>query len=498
MPIFVGEIVFIVLNNYIMKKVLSLITLLFCAITLSAQETATIDGIKYYLENGKATIMVQPTTLSGDIVIPEKVTYNNVDYTVSSMTSSAFKQTDIKTITLPNSITSLGDECFWFCSYLTSIILPNSITSLGNDCFGSCSNLTSIILPNRIISLGNGCFSSCGLTSITFPNSIASLGNGCFNCCSNLTSIILPNSITSLGDLCFWNCSSLTSITLPNSITSLGYNCFGLCTNLTSITLPNSITSLGNSCFDSCTNLTSITLPNSITSLGNGCFKNCSNLFKVTCQWDNLNNVSTESNAFDNIFSEAKLYVPTGTTAIYKAKAPWSNFKYIVEDGGTTPTTKQCATPTISYTDKKLLFASTTTGAQYHYTITDDDVKTDAYSENGTISLTATYNISAYATADGYTNSEKATAKLYFISANLGDVNGIASAKQRGIIVQNNNDFITISGLNDNESVSLYNVSGIELGNTKATSGTATFNVNKADEVVIVKIGNSSIKVAVK
>src|SRR5574344_294175 len=430
MPIFVGEIVFIVLNNYIMKKVLSLITLLFCAITLSAQETATIDGIKYYLENGKATIMVQPTTLSGDIVIPEKVTYNNVDYTVSSMTSSAFKQTDIKTITLPNSITSLGDECFWFCSYLTSIILPNSITSLGNDCFGSCSNLTSIILPN---------------------------------------------SITSLGNLCFWNCSSLTSITLPNSITSLGYNCFGLCTNLTSITLPNSI-----------------------TSLGNGCFKNCSNLFKVTCQWDNLNNVSTESNAFDNIFSEAKLYVPTGTTAIYKAKAPWSNFKYIVEDGGTTPTTKQCATPTISYTDKKLLFASTTTGAQYHYTITDDDVKTDAYSENGTISLTATYNISAYATADGYTNSEKATAKLYFISANLGDVNGIASAKQRGIIVQNNNDFITISGLNDNESVSLYNVSGIELGNTKATSGTATFNVNKADEVVIVKIGNSSIKVAVK
>src|SRR5574344_89531 len=452
MPIFVGEIVFIVLNNYIMKKVLSLITLLFCAITLSAQETATIDGIKYYLENGKATIMVQPTTLSGDIVIPEKVTYNNVDYTVSSMTSSAFKQTDITTITLPNSITSLGD-----------------------DCFGSCSNLTSIILPNRIISLGNGCFSSCGLTSITFPNSITSLGNGCFNCCSNLTSIILPNSITSLG-----------------------YNCFGLCTNLTSITLPNSITSLGNSCFDSCTNLTSITLPNSITSLGNGCFKNCSNLFKVTCQWDNLNNVSTESNAFDNIFSEAKLYVPTGTTAIYKAKAPWSNFKYIVEDGGTTPTTKQCATPTISYTDKKLLFASTTTGAQYHYTITDDDVKTDAYSENGTISLTATYNISAYATADGYTNSEKATAKLYFISANLGDVNGIASAKQRGIIVQNNNDFITISGLNDNESVSLYNVSGIELGNTKATSGTATFNVNKADEVVIVKIGNSSIKVAVK
>ena len=433
-----------------MKKVLSLITLLFCAITLSAQETATIDGIKYYLENGKATIMAQPTTLSGDIVIPEKVTYNNVDYTVSSMTAAAFKETDVKTITLPNSITSLGDDCFRFCSNLIRITLPNSITSLGDDCFQSCLKLTSITLPN---------------------------------------------SITSLGGHCFDSCSKLTSITLPNSITSLGFYCFGFCSSLTNITLPNSITSLGDHCFWNCSNLTSITLPNSITSLGDDCFYGCSTLMKVTCQWDNLDKVSAKSTAFENIFSEAKLYVPTGTTAIYKAKTPWSNFKYIVEDGGTTPTTKQCATPTISYTDKKLLFASTTTGAQYHYTITDDDVKTDAYSENGTISLTATYNISAYATADGYTNSEKATAKLYFISANLGDVNGIASAKQRGIIVQNNNDFITISGLNDNESVSLYNVSGIELGNTKATSGTATFNVNKADEVVIVKIGNESIKV---
>jgi hypothetical protein len=433
-----------------MKKVLSLITLLFCAITLSAQETATIDGIKYYLENGKATIMAQPTTLSGDIVIPEKVTYNNVDYTVSSMTAAAFKETDVKTITLPNSITSLGDDCFRFCSNLIRITLPNSITSLGDDCFQSCLKLTSITLPN---------------------------------------------SITSLGGHCFDSCSKLTSITLPNSITSLGFYCFGFCSSLTNITLPNSITSLGDHCFWNCSNLTSITLPNSITSLGDDCFYGCSTLMKVTCQWDNLDKVSAKSTAFENIFSEAKLYVPTGTTAIYKAKTPWSNFKYIVEDGGTTPTTKQCATPTISYTDKKLSFTSTTTGAQYHYTITDDDVKTDAYSENGTISLTATYNISAYATADGYTNSEKARAKLYFISAGLENTNNITSAKQRGIIVQNNNDFITISGLNDNESVSLYNVSGVELGNTKATSGTATFNVNKADEVVIVKIGNESIKV---
>lgn len=78
-----------------------------------------------------------------------------------------------------------------------------------------------------------------------------------------------------------------------------------------------------------------------------------------------------------------------------------------------------CATPTISYESGKLKFTSETAGAEYHYTINDEDVAYDAYSKNGEVSLTAAYKISAYATADGYKASDKAEATLYWVSANL-------------------------------------------------------------------------------
>jgi len=481
-----------------MRKFLTLViySCLF-AISVSAQETATIGGIKYYFDNGEATIMVQPRALSGNITIPEKVIYNKIDYKVTKIESQAFQSTSITSITLPGSITTLKKDCFSRCLNLKSVNLSNGITTLEDRCFESCTNLIDIIFSNTIISLGEECFKDCtSLTNIILPNTIISLGEACFDNCTSLTNIILPNSIKTLGDECFTSCSSLKEITLPNSITILPGACFWYCSSLTNIILPNSVTTLRESCFQACSELTNITLSKNITFIGYDCFLSCKSLIKVECFWSKLDDISTDEKAFENIFSEAKLYVPTGATAIYQAKKPWSNFKYIVEEGST-PATKQCTTPTISYSDKKLSFTSTTTGAQYHYTIIDDDIKTDAYSENGTVSLTATYDISVYASANDYTNSEKAMAKLYFINAGLENITGISTAKQRGILIQSDNDFLTVSGLNDNESVSLYNVSGVQLDNVKATSGTATFNVNKTDEVVIVKIGNESIKVKI-
>lgn len=598
-----------------MKKTLSVITLLFCAIAISAQEIATIDSIKYYLDNGQATIMSTTATSSGDLKIPESVTYNNVSYTVSSISTKAFSGTTISSVTLPNSITSMGDGCFYCCRTLTSVTLPDGITSLPNECFSGCIKLTNIKLPHGITTLGNYCFDECsnlaaitlpdgitslgeacfdrcsslssialpdgitslgeacfygcykitsmtipnsvtsigvlcfsgtGLTSISIPNSITSLPYGCFYYCTDLTSITIPSSVTTIGGQCFANCSSLTSIVLPNSITSIGDDCFSKCAKLASVTLPNSIKSLGEKyypdgffykcisltnivlpnsitsiarncfsgcsnlasvtlstslislaeeCFSGCTSLTSITLPKSVKQIDNECFKDCSSLFKVTCQWNNIDTVNVSSNAFSSIFSDAKLYVPKGTTAIYKAKTPWSDFKYIVENTDTPEEVKKCATPTISYADSKLSFASATDGASYHYTITDADIKSEAYSEDGTVTLASAYDISVIASANGYINSDKSTAKLYFVNANLQNAANVVSAKLRGIMIQKNNDFIVVSGLSENESVSLYNSLGMQLGASQAISGVATFNVNKTDNVVIVKIGNDSIKI---
>lgn len=440
---------------------------------LFAQEIATIDGIKYHIENGEATIAVQDENLSGDIVIPESISYNGNNYVVIRATNGAFQNTDITSIILPNSITALGNICFRFCHNLTSVKLPDNITSLGDETFMTCSKLSVIELPKKLISLGQYCFMNCNITKLTLPNSITTIGQGCFYSCSNLETVTLPQNITNLPASCFKDCKKLSGIILHEGIISLK-DCV----------------------FENCLGLTSIKLPKSINILAGGCFKGCSNLSEVTCLWNNLDDIDVANSTFNNIYSEAKLYIPKGTTEIYKAKEPWSNFKYIIEENDITEDAEKCQTPTISYSDKKLTFTSPTEGAEYHYTITDDDVKTEAYSEDGIIDLSATYEISVYASADGYKNSDRATATLYFINAGLENTTDVLQIEeQRGVLISTDGGYISISGLDDNEKVYLYNLQGVSLAEGTTYAGTVSLNTGNERGIVIVKIGKQSFKV---
>ena len=110
---------------------------------------------------------------------------------------------------------------------LKSIELPNSVTSIGNSAFSGCSGLTSVTIPDSVTSIETGAFQGCsGLTSITIPNSVTTIGNYAFGGCSSLTSVTIGNSVTSIGGYSFQGCSGLTSVTVPNSVTSIGSNAF--------------------------------------------------------------------------------------------------------------------------------------------------------------------------------------------------------------------------------------------------------------------------------
>ncbi|MBP5687875.1 MAG: leucine-rich repeat protein [Muribaculaceae bacterium] len=177
--------------------------------------------------------------LSGNLNIPEIVTHNGTDYLV----------------------TAIGYSAFEYCTGLNSVVsIPNSVTSIGNGAFHGCSNVSSV----------------------TIPNSVTSIGNGAFNGCDDLISVTIPNSVTSIGDNVFTACASLTSVTIPNSVTSIGYSAFSACIGLTSITIPNSVTSIGSTAFNGCTSLTSVTIPNSVTSIGEWAFSDCTSLNSVT------------------------------------------------------------------------------------------------------------------------------------------------------------------------------------------------------------------------
>ena len=189
----------------------------------------------------------------------------------------------LTSVTIPNSVTSIGGYAFSGCSGLTSVTIGNSVTSIGNSAFSGCSGLTSVTIGNSVTSIGSSAFYKCtGLTSVTIGNSVTSIGGYAFDGCSGLTSVTIPNSVKSIGGYAFDGCSGLTSVTIGNSVTSIGNSAFWKCSGLTSVEIPNSVTSIGSSAFSYCSGLTSVTIGNSVTSIGEDAFKGCSGLTSVT------------------------------------------------------------------------------------------------------------------------------------------------------------------------------------------------------------------------
>ena len=274
---------------------------------------------------------------SGDIIIPEKIEYVGVTYSVSSIGNSAFYNcSGLTSVEIPNSVTSIGEWAFTGCENLkmvfnrsdlsfykgsescgcvayyadkvvnnydgklgdfhfannngtysmdaytgndTELVLPEKYKennyAIGSSVFTNCSGLTSVEIPNSVTSIGNSAFYNCsGLTSVVIPNSVTSIGERAFQGCSGLTSVVIPNSVTSISDRTFSGCSGLTSVDIPNSVTDIGYCAFSNCYGLTSVEIPNSVTSIGNYAFEGCYGLTT-EIPNSVTSIGDGAFLFC-------------------------------------------------------------------------------------------------------------------------------------------------------------------------------------------------------------------------------
>ena len=295
---------------------------IFFSVSMSAFE---VDGIEYKITSETDMTVCVSRGKEGDVVIPEKVVYNNKSYSVNNIGYRAFYKTKLISITIPNSVTSIGGDAFGFCSGLTSIVIPNSVTSIGDYAFYECSGLTSIVIPNSVTSIGIEAFFGCScLTSITvdgenstydsrdncnaiiesgtnrlivgckntiIPNSVASIGSGAFSG-SGLTTIEIPSSVGFIESRAFSYCSGLASIIVDseNSRYDSRDNCNAIIESDTNeliagcknTIIPNSVTSIGNLAFEYCSGLTSIVIPNSVTSIGNHAFSYCSGLTSIT------------------------------------------------------------------------------------------------------------------------------------------------------------------------------------------------------------------------
>ena len=237
------------------KKAIVFILILSIGSALWAQEklTLVLESLEYEIINGRSITITGYTGNAATLDIPAQIQ----DLPVTAIGNNAFSEMEVfsrsslASITIPSSVTEIGNSAFFYCSRLTSITIPSSVRSIGDWAFFGCGSLTSITVDNRnpsYASIDGVLFDKnirtiisypAGKTARTYaiPSSVTEIGIGAFDWCSSLRGVTIPSSVTSIGGQAFSYCSSLTSITIPSSVTRIGERAFSDCSSLTSVTL---------------------------------------------------------------------------------------------------------------------------------------------------------------------------------------------------------------------------------------------------------------------
>lgn len=271
--------------------------------------------------------------------------------TVTSLQNACFAQAAIATLKLPALITEIPQAAFSgvYSSEANeelpiNIILPPNLTRIGNQAFDG-SSIQQISIPNTVTEIGDAAFQYCyGLTSFAIPPLLQKIPQYMLQACENITAITIPAAVTEIGVSAFEG-TGITSITIPATVTTLGADMLRGCVNLatiniqanvteipdnfaresgrTSVMLPDTVETIGNGAFSSgIANLTEITIPASVTSIDNNAFAQNESMFTVTCLAATPPTLGRNALIMDTI--NATIKVPAASVAAYKAASGWS------------------------------------------------------------------------------------------------------------------------------------------------------------------------------
>lgn len=245
---------------------------------------------------------------SGTIDIPSSVEYNSKTYKVTGIDDGTFNYARVSSVTIPESIDTIGARAFANCAKLLALDIPQSVKYIGVGAFHACTGLASIVLPENLNIIS------------------ASLFNGC----SSLESVNIPETVTSISASAFSGCSSLVAIDIPSNVKSIGEKAFYFCSKLKAIVIPYGIEIIEEGTFQNCESLENITLPETLKYIYEGAFEECRAIKDVT----SLAVTSPIPVWGDFIFSAwvgGTLHVLPGSKESYASLRMWQDFN-IVED----------------------------------------------------------------------------------------------------------------------------------------------------------------------
>ena len=461
-----------------MKKLITFAYLFFLQFIFSTSTFAydfEIGDFRYTItstEDRTVSVEAASKDLNGDVVIPSTVNYNDIDFTV----------------------TAISNDGFAYCYYITSLTIPSSVTKATGYGFGWMHQLETLIfdnpqpdsfLPYTLFEYDWRAFKTVKIINSDEKDKL-NQGLGFM--------YLLPSHELYLNE------SLVEDYIVPEGTENIGV-VFAKCNSLKTINMPNTVKTIDNSAFYNCTSLSEVTLSSGLNSIGSEAFTGCSDLRTIYIK--SAIPPTIYKNTFPNgAYMFANVYVPKGTLSDYKNAEYWKDFANLLEkeyDDVIVPTKEKCSIPIINYQNGEIVFNCETEDVVFVSSISNSDI--GSY-ETKSINLSATYNISVYATKAGYDNSETATATLCWIDTEPkteGISNSVTEVRARAVLIKNDGGQLTVEGIKDNQMVDVYSLNGEKLASVIAKNGVARIDTCvRPDSVIVIKMGEKSVKVIVK